>query len=128
MLIHVSQASPKPMYEQVVEEIQRLIVAGEMEPGEMLPSIRELSKELTTSGITIRRAYQELELIGFIYTRKGKGSFVSALSEERLSRWKMEQVREPLLESVLRAKELDLNQEQFQNLINDLWQKTKRQE
>ncbi|MFD2759629.1 GntR family transcriptional regulator [Lentibacillus juripiscarius] len=122
MLIHISQTSSTPMYEQVISEIQRLIVMGYMEADEMLPSIRELSKELMTSGITIRRAYQELERIGFIYTRKGKGSFVAKLSEERLAQWKMEQVREPLLESVLQAKKLNLAEKQVQDLIKDMWQ------
>ncbi|WP_176446746.1 GntR family transcriptional regulator [Lentibacillus sp. CBA3610] len=122
MLIHISQTSSTPMYEQVISEIQRLIAMGYMEPDEMLPSIRELSKELMMSGITIRRAYQELERSGFIYTRKGKGSFVAQLSEERLAQWKMEQVRGPLLESVLQAKKLNLEEEQFQKLIKHIWQ------
>ncbi|QKY68821.1 GntR family transcriptional regulator [Lentibacillus sp. CBA3610] len=122
VLIHISQTSSTPMYEQVISEIQRLIAMGYMEPDEMLPSIRELSKELMMSGITIRRAYQELERSGFIYTRKGKGSFVAQLSEERLAQWKMEQVRGPLLESVLQAKKLNLEEEQFQKLIKHIWQ------
>ncbi len=110
------------MYEQVIGEIQRLIAMGHMEPGEMLPSIRELSKQLMTSGITIRRAYQELEQTGFIYTRKGKGSYVAKLSDERLAQWKMEQVRGPLSESVLQAKKLHLKEEQFHDLIRHMWQ------
>lgn len=124
MLIHISQTSSTPMYEQVLSEIQRLIVMGHMKPDEMLPSIRELSKELMTSGITIRRAYQELERSGFIYTRKGKGSFVSTLSEEKLAKWKLDQVRVPLLESVVQAKKLNLEEEQFQDLIKHIWQET----
>ncbi|TMN23360.1 GntR family transcriptional regulator [Lentibacillus cibarius] len=122
MLIHISQTSSTPMYEQVIGEIQRLIAMGHMEPGEMLPSIRELSKQLMTSGITIRRAYQELEQTGFIYTRKGKGSYVAKLSDERLAQWKMEQVRGPLSESVLQAKKLHLKEEQFHDLIRHMWQ------
>lgn len=109
------------MYEQVVDEIERLIATGIMEPGEMLPSIRVLSKELMTSGITIRRAYQELERDGFIYTRAGKGSFVSGLTEQQLTRWKMSQVQEPLRESIQRAKNLKLTQRQFQEITKQLW-------
>lgn len=109
------------MYEQVVEEIQRLIVTKMMEADVMLPSIRELSKELTTSGITIRRAYQELERSGFIYTRAGKGSFVSSLSEAKLTEWKMEQVQEPLRESIQQAKRLGLSEAQFQAMMKQMW-------
>ncbi|GAB4074039.1 GntR family transcriptional regulator [Barrientosiimonas marina] len=123
MLIHISQTSSAPMYEQVVSEIQRLIAMGHMEPGEMLPSIRGLAKELMTSGITIRRAYQGLEQSGFIYTRKGKGSFVAELSEARLNRWKIEQVQGPLSESILKAKQLDLTEDQFHDLIKRFWEK-----
>ncbi|GAA0429014.1 GntR family transcriptional regulator [Lentibacillus halophilus] len=121
MLIHISQTSSTPMYEQVIEEIQRLIAMGHMDPGEMLPSIRELSKQLMISGITIRRAYQELEQTGFIYTRKGKGSYVAKLSDERLAQWKMKQVRGPLLESVLQAKKLHLREDEFHELIKRMW-------
>lgn len=122
MLIHISETNPQPMYEQVIEEIQRLIVLGQMKPGESLPSIRELSKELTTSGITIRRAYQELERSGFIYTRAGKGSFVAELSKESIAQWKMEQISGPLWTSILQAKKLDLTEEEFQDLIKQIWQ------
>lgn len=122
MLIHLSPNNPKPMYEQVVDEIQRLIALHIMVPDEMLPSIRTLSKELMTSGITIRRAYQELEKSGFIYTRVGKGSFVSKLTEQQITEWKMAQVQKPLLESMQRAKNLQLTKSQFQDMIGTLWE------
>lgn len=123
MLIHISASNPKPMYEQVVDEIQRLIVTGQLQQDEMLPSIRELSTDLRTSAITIRRAYQELEREGFIYTRAGKGSFVARLSAEKLMQWKMEQVKQPLWEAVLQAKRLDLTEEQVRELFADMWLK-----
>ncbi len=123
MLIHISASNPKPMYEQVVDEIQRLIVTGQLQQDEMLPSIRELSTDLRTSAITIRRAYQELEREGFIYTRAGKGSFVARLSAEKLMQWKMEQVKQALWEAVLQAKRLDLTEEQVRELFADMWLK-----
>ncbi|MEN1968655.1 GntR family transcriptional regulator [Lentibacillus sp. N15] len=128
MLIHLSPNNPKPMYEQVVDEIERLIATGIMAPGEMLPSIRALSKELMTSGITIRRAYQELERSGFIYTRAGKGSFVSSLSETKLTQWKMSQVQEPLRESIQRAKNLQLSEAQFLKVTKQLWTDSNEEE
>ncbi|MFC4620099.1 GntR family transcriptional regulator [Camelliibacillus cellulosilyticus] len=123
MLIHLSATNPKPMYEQVVEEIQRLIVSGEMAVGEMLPSIRELSKELKTSGITIRRAYQELERSGFIFTRAGKGSFVASLEQDLLREWKMEQVQSPLWDSIAQAKKLGMTANDLHQMIDQLWEK-----
>jgi len=121
VLIHVSPNNPKPMYEQIVDEIQRLIAMRVLEPDELLPSIRQLSKELTTSAITIRRAYQELEGSGFIYTRAGRGSFVAQLSEDDIMAWKLKQVQEPLTISIQQAKRLNLSEEQFHQMINKLW-------
>lgn len=121
VLIHLSADNPKPMYEQVVDEVERLIATGTINPGEMLPSIRELSKQLMTSGITIRRAYQELERSGFIYTRAGKGSFISSLSEEQRTEWKMRQVEDPLQESIQQAKKLKLSQSQFLEMTKQVW-------
>lgn len=128
MLIHLSPNNPKPMYEQVVDEIERLIATGKMEADELLPSIRALSKELTMSGITIRRAYQELERGGFIYTRAGKGSFVSNLSEKQLTEWKMTQVQEPLQESIQRAKRLNLSQMQFDDMMKQMWEESNKRQ
>lgn len=121
MLIHVSPNNPKPMYEQIIHEIQRLIVRRMLQPHEMLPSIRELSKGLTISAITIRRAYQELEQSGFIYTRAGRGSFVAPLSEDDLMIWKMNQVKDLLTTSIKRAKTLDITEEDFHQMTKKLW-------
>lgn len=125
MLIHVSPNNPMPMYEQITSEIQRLIVNGMLEADEMLPSIRELSKQLTTSAITVRRAYQELENSGFIYTRAGKGSFVAQMSHENVMDWKMKQVQEPLIISIEQAQKLDVSREQFHQITEWLWEEIK---
>ncbi|KJS17602.1 MAG: hypothetical protein VR69_04600 [Peptococcaceae bacterium BRH_c4b] len=81
MLIFLSPQNPIPFYQQIVEQIRNKICSGEMEPHEALPSIRQLAKELTTSVITTKRAYEELEREGLIYTRAGKGSFVSPVDK-----------------------------------------------
>ena len=67
----------RPIYEQIVDKMQRLIAGGALEPDEKLPSVRPLAVELSINPNTIQRAYQELERQGFIYSVKGKGSFVS---------------------------------------------------
>jgi GntR family transcriptional regulator len=81
MLIILSPQNPTPFYQQIVEQIKNKIFSGEFESHEALPSIRQLAKELTTSVITTKRAYEELEREGFIYTRAGKGSFVSPVDK-----------------------------------------------
>ena len=82
MNLIISNTSGKPIYEQIVSQIKRQIVSGELVSGEMLPSIRSLAKDLRISVITTKRAYEELEREGFIYTVAGKGCFVAARSSE----------------------------------------------
>lgn len=67
----------RPIYEQVVEKIQLLIVRGVLAPNSQLPSVRKLAMELSINPNTIQRAYAELEQQGFIYPVKGRGNFVS---------------------------------------------------
>ncbi len=76
-MIVIDYKDKRPIYEQVVERIEQLILRGVLKPDDMLPSVRSLAVELTINPNTIQRAYQELERLGFTYTVKGKGSFVS---------------------------------------------------
>ena len=80
----ISNASGKPIYEQIYTQIKNCILSGELSPGDALPSIRTLAKDLRISVITTKRAYDELESEGFIYTLPGKGCFVAERSTELL--------------------------------------------
>src|SRR5580704_13613475 len=75
--IVISQADPRPLYMQVMEQVKRRVAVGDLPPGTELPSIRQLASELQVSVITIKRAYLELERDGVITTRQGKGSVVA---------------------------------------------------
>ena len=75
--ITISQTDPRSLYLQVIEQIQRRVAVGDLQPGEELPSIRQLASDLQVSVITIKRAYLELEREGVILTRQGKGSVVA---------------------------------------------------
>lgn len=76
-LITLSNASDKPIYEQICDQFKELILRGQLLPGSPLPSIRSLAKELKVSVMTTKRAYTDLERDGFIETVPGKGSFVA---------------------------------------------------
>lgn len=78
MEIIISNSSDKPIYEQITSQIKNMIITEELKPGEALPSMRFLAKELRISVITTKRAYEELERDGFIETVPGKGSYVAA--------------------------------------------------
>ena len=98
MELVISNASNLPIYEQIVEGIKRHILSGELREGDMLPSIRALAKDLRISVITTKRAYEELEREGFIYTVAGKGCFVAARSREWMREDLLRQIEEHLQE------------------------------
>lgn len=76
MNINISYTSSKPMYEQIEEGIKKSIYDGELKNNQMLPSVRQLAKDLNVSAITTKRAYIDLEHEGLVYTISGKGTFV----------------------------------------------------
>ncbi len=76
-MISLNYRDPRPIYEQIRENLRRLIVAGGLGPDEKLPSVRTLATQLSINPNTIQRAYNELENEGYIYSVPGKGSFVA---------------------------------------------------
>lgn len=82
MDIIISNASGKPIYEQITSQIKTMILNGTLKEGETLPSMRLLAKELRISVITTKRAYDELEREGFIDTIPGKGTFIAKRNME----------------------------------------------
>lgn len=82
MDIIISNSSGVPIYEQIREQIKNQIIAGDLTEGASLPSMRVLAKDLKVSIITTKRAYEDLERDGFIYSIMGKGSFVKGISSE----------------------------------------------
>ena len=76
MNIIISYTSDKPMYEQIEDGIKKAIYEGELKNNELLPSVRQLAKDLNVSAITTKRAYIDLEHEGLVYTVSGKGTFV----------------------------------------------------
>ena len=84
MNIIISNANGEPIYEQIYNQIKTAIIASELKAGDLLPSIRNLAKDLRISVITTKRAYDELEKDGYIYSALGKGSFVAEKNTEIL--------------------------------------------
>ena len=92
MNIKISNASGKPLYEQILEQIKAAILAGELAEGDALPSMRMLAKELRISVITTKRAYEELEREGFLVSYTGKGSFVAGQNRELVREHKLKEM------------------------------------
>ena len=82
MEIIISSNSNKPIYEQITSQIKAMVMSGELQNGEPIPSMRALARELHISVITVQKAYEDLQRDGFIETTVGKGSYISANSRE----------------------------------------------
>lgn len=96
--------SPAPIFAQIVEQVRQATAQGTLRPGEQIPTVRELAKELLVNPNTIARAYQDLERAGLVVTRRGAGTFAAradcVLSSEERSRILEEKLREFLTEAV----------------------------
>lgn len=104
MDIVISNSNPKPIYEQIGDQIKDQIITGVLAPGEALPSMRLLAKELRISVITTKRAYSELERDGFVETVAGKGCFVAEKNREFLREEQLRKAQEALQDAVDIAK------------------------
>ena len=76
-MFKIDMRSRTPIYEQIIDSIKELVVKGVLIPGERLPSVRDMAKEMTLNPNTVQKAYQELERQGIISTLRGKGTFIS---------------------------------------------------
>lgn len=82
MEIIISNNANKPVYEQITTQIKAMIMSGELQAGDAIPSMRSLAKSIHVSVITVQKAYEDLQRDGFIETTVGRGSFVSARNKE----------------------------------------------
>lgn len=122
MDIIISNSGGKPLYEQIIGQIKKMIISGELKPGEMLPSMRYLAKELRISVITTKRAYEELEREGFITTVQGKGSFVSEHNMELIREQQLRLVEQYLEQAVAAAKQAGISQEEMVTIVEVYYQ------
>ena len=116
--IIISNASDKPIYEQIVSQIKDLILSGELEQGSMLPSIRNLASDLRISVITTKRAYSELEAQGFIETVQGKGSFVAGGNIELLREERLRHVEELLGKASREAQSAGISLQELHDMLD----------
>lgn len=118
MWIHLNEEDSRPLYVQVKEQLIRDILNGSLHPGAELPSIRGLAKELRTSVITVKRAYQDLEQDGYIYTRPGKGSFVKQQPDEELQKQKIIMFRKKAEELIQFGRQQHLSDEVMSTIFS----------
>ena len=109
MNIIISNTAGIPIYEQIKNQIKAAIFDGTLEDGDLLPSIRQLAKDLQISVITTMRAYNDLEQEGFIVSVQGKGSYVKPKNSELIKEQKLLEVEDNLLAAINAAKLIKLS-------------------
>lgn len=100
MNIQINNSSADPIYLQIKNQIKAQIISGSLKTGEKLPSIRFMAKELRVSMITVKRAFDELELDGFINSVQGKGNFVAHQNKELIKEEYLKRIESKLQEAV----------------------------
>ena len=120
-VITVDTRDRKPIYEQLTENIRRLVLQGVLQPNEQLPSVRALAVELAINPNTIQKAYAELERQGITYSLPGRGSFVSDNVSE-LSRAQLAQTADALRTAMKAAKDAGMTREEALSLLADVWE------
>lgn len=118
MTILIDNKNGSPIYDQIYSQIKSQIINGSLAEDEMLPSIRNLAKDLRISFITTKRAYEELEKEGFIYTVQGKGCFVAQKNIELLREENLKKIECYIDEILTLAKSCNLEKDDLIKMID----------
>ncbi|MBM7542273.1 GntR family transcriptional regulator [Amphibacillus cookii] len=120
MKIIIQNSSDVPIYQQIYEQIREAILSKAISEGELLPSIRQLSRELKVSVITTTRAYTELEKDGYIMIVQGKGCYVKSINQHVLEERLLKGIEEHFSEILKSAKLLKKSDEELLQLLKFL--------
>lgn len=115
--IYIDNKSGSPIYDQIYTQIKAQIISGGIRENEMLPSIRGLAKDLRISFITTKRAYDELEKDGFLYTIPGKGSFAAPRNTELLREENLKKIEDHIEAIVQLAASCNLSREDILDMV-----------
>ena len=117
MHILIDNKSGAPIYDQIYSQIKAQIISGELQENDLLPSIRGLAKDLRISFITTKRAYDELEQEGFLYTIPGKGSFVAPKNVELLREEHLKKIEDHIEQIKKLAVSCGLSREEILEMV-----------
>ncbi|MFL2136683.1 GntR family transcriptional regulator [Ruoffia sp. FAM 24228] len=122
MNINLSKYSKEPLYEQIINEIKRNILSGDLEPAVRLPSIRQLSKDLEVSVITVKKAYDTLENENYIATIPSKGTYIAELDASIIRSKKLLNIEKEINILVQEAKSIQLSKSDFINIVDEKYE------
>ena len=120
-MISIDYQSKLPLYEQIVQRFQTLILSGALPPGSQMPSVRSLAMELSINPNTIQKAYSTLEQEGYIYSVKGKGNF--AAESAGLAEQKKKTLMEQFRRLVAYGRELGITEQEYNEIIRCTYEK-----
>lgn len=117
MKIIINTSSMVPIYEQIVDQIKKLIRNGDLKENDNLPSVRTLSKELRISALTAKKAYDALENEGFVVTVHGKGTYVAATNTELLLEEQKKELEADLEQAIQKGRRCGISDEDIRSLF-----------
>lgn len=117
MRIIINNSSMIPIYEQIIDQIKKMISQGELEENDSLPSVRSLSKELKISALTVKKAYDNLESEGFTVTVHGKGTYVAATNTELLLEEQKKELEADLEQAIQKGRRCGISDEDIKSLF-----------
>ena len=126
MNIIISNSSGKPIYEQITAQIKAMVMNGSLSPGDPLPSMRLLAKELRISVITTMKAYEELERQGLVTAVQGKGYYVNAQDSEMLKEQHMRKMEEHLANAISAARIAGISDKELLEILKILLEEEER--
>ena len=121
MKIIISNSSSVPIYEQIKNQIINQILSGELNDNDMIPSIRSLASDIRISVMTIKKAYDELELEGYIKTIQGKGSFVAPKNPELAKERANKEIEDYISKIINVAKKYNINKKEIIDLFKFIY-------
>jgi GntR family transcriptional regulator len=122
-ILHVNPSSPEPIYRQIAEQLRRMVGAGQLEPGEILPSVRDVAATHAINPMTVSRAYSQLEAEGVLERLRGKGMAVAAQRRRPAEKERLK-LLDPKLEEIARhSRELELPAQRVLQRLQQLLEK-----
>jgi GntR family transcriptional regulator len=123
LLLDLSQADGRPIYGQIADQVKFAVAAGVLRPGDLVPSVRELSKQLVVNPNTVARAYRELQAEGLLEPVRGTGLQVAEGAVERCRQARSEFVRGRLRSAIDEARRTELDVGQIEQILHEEWAK-----
>lgn len=117
MRIIINNSSMIPIYEQIMNQIKRMISHGDLKVNDPLPSVRALAKELKISALTVKKAYDNLEAEGFTTTIHGKGTYVSSINQDILLEETKKEIEKLLEKAIIKARQSGISESQIKDIF-----------